>query len=132
MYSWQGGGVILMGMTTATTTPNSMDAGATAGMDGGDAKTSASGAESESPPYSVSTGGGGLIPTIRIPEFHPQKGHQYPVDDSLSDGGRLTPLPAGAPWDNKEPRLDGNNEGGGWGGDVSVWHFTIQNKSGWL
>ena len=36
-----------------------MDGGAAAGMDGGDAETSARGVESKSPPDSVNTGGGG-------------------------------------------------------------------------
>ena len=108
-----------------------MDGSAAAGMDGGAAKTSASGAESKSPPDSVNTEWKELIPPIWLPKYHPPNCHQYPVDDSLSDGGWALPLLEGAPWKDEETWLVGNNEGGGWVGDVSVWHFTIQNKSGW-
>ena len=93
-----------------------MDGGAAAEMGGGTAKTSAKGALSKSPPDSVNTDGGELIPPIRLPKYHPPNCHQYPVDASLSDGGQAPPLPAGTPWDNEEPWLDGNNEGGGWAG----------------
>ena len=85
----------------------------------------------QSPPDSVNTEGKELIPPIWLPKYHPPNCHQYPADNSLSDGGRAPPLRAGAPWDDKEPWLVGNNKGGGWGGDVLVWLFTIQNNSGW-
>ena len=53
------------------------------------------GAESKSPPDSVNTGGGELIPPIRLPKYHPPNCHQYPVVDSLSDGWRAPPFRRG-------------------------------------
>jgi len=42
-----------------------------------------------------------LIPPIRLPKYHPPNCHQYPVVDSLSDGGQAPPMMAGTPWDDR-------------------------------